>query len=305
MLPERGDLDRLLKLEAKLRQKIAAANASVGMESQVLASIEAESRAYAELKSFADRLADGDETLIDEGEGRDSGSFAGEEYRALLTRARAEGEIERLEKMPWGVGSCFAPTGSAAPASTTVVFAARDREGRRHWRAVDAKGDLLTDSLGMLRQADPGQAPRADLPDGLDLDGLWEIAVQDICAEYNALLDPAASEQRLPLSQRWALGLLRDPSLPERPEFGAADSALLVARDQAVQRALSSIRREHAEKIVTAIQAVEAIALVVQEYGLRPAQPPSPLAKPLTLDDLGVVVYQVVSRGTAVSATPV
>src|SRR3989304_5491982 len=107
LLPERGDLDRLLKLEAKLRQKINAANASVGMESQVLAAVEAESRAYAELKSFADRLGDGDATLIDEGEGRDSGSFVGEQYRALLTRARAEGEIERLGENPRGGGSCF------------------------------------------------------------------------------------------------------------------------------------------------------------------------------------------------------
>ena len=299
LLPERGDLDRLLKLEAKLRQKIAAANASVGMESQVLASIEAESRAYAELKSFADRLADGDETLIDEGEGRESGSFAGEEYRALLTRARAEGEIERLEKMLWGVGSCFVSRGSTGSAVPAVVFAARDREGWRHWRAVDTNGDLLADSLGMLRLADPGQEPRTDLPDGLDLDRLREIAVQDICAEHNALLDPAATEQRLPLSQRWALDLLRDPSLPERPEFSAADSALLVARDQAVQRALSSIRREHAEKKVPALQAVEAIVFVVQEYGLQPAEPPPPPAKPLTPDHVGVVVYQVVRPDAA------
>ena len=296
LLPEKGELDRLLKLEAKLRQKINAANASVGMESQVLAAIVAESRAYAELKSFADRLGDGDATLIDEGEGRDSGSFVGEQYRALLTRARAEGEIERLEKMPWGVGSCFVSedaTGSALPA---VVFAARDREGRRHWRAVYSNGDLLSDALGMLQLADPGQEPRADLPGELDLDGLWKIAVDNICAEHNALLDPAATEQRLPLSQRWALDLLRDPSLPDRPEFAAADGALLVARDQAVQRSLSSLRREHDEKKTAPLQAAEAIAGVVREYGLQPAQPPLPPSRPLTPDDIGVVVYQVVRK---------
>lgn len=111
--------------------------------------------------------------------------------------------------------------------------------------------------------------------------------------EHNALLDPAASEQRLPLSQRWALDLLRDPSLPERPTFAAADGALLVARDQAVQRAPSSIRREYEEKNITPLHAAEAIAGVVEEYGLQPAQPPMPPSKPLTPDDLGVVVYQV------------
>jgi superfamily II DNA or RNA helicase len=294
LLPEKGDLDRLLKLEAKLRQKINAANASVGMESQVLAAVEAESRAYAELKSFTDRLAEGDETLIDEGEGRDSGSFVGEEYRARLTRAKAEGEIEHLKTMPWGVGSCFVPKGSSAAALPAVVFAAKDGEGRRHWRAVFSNGEVMRTDLDMLRLADPAQETRAEMPDDLNLDALWTIAVDDICREHNALLDPAATEQRLPLSQRWALDLLRDPSIPDRPEFAAADAALLVARDQAVQLALSSIRREHDEEKLTALQAAGRVAEVVREFGLQPAQPPPPPSKPLKAEDLGVVVYQVV-----------
>lgn len=295
LLPERGELDRLLRLEAKLRQKINAANASVGMESQVLAAIEAESRAYAELRSFTDRLSEGDETLIDEGEGRDSGSFAGEEYRALLTRARAEGEIGRLQEMPWGVGSCFVSIDSAEWALPAVVFAARDREGRRHWRAVLSNGELLRTDLDMLQLADPSQAARADMPPGLDLDVLWKIAADDICLEHNELLDPAATQQRLPLSQRWAIDLLRDPSLPDRPEFALADAALLAARDQAVQRTLSSIRHEHEEKKLTALQAAEAVAEAVREFGLQPAQPTSSPSKPLKSDDIGVVVYQVIA----------
>jgi hypothetical protein len=294
LLPERGDLDQLLKLEAKLRQKIFAANASVGMESQVLAEVEAESRAYAELKTFTDRLAAGDESLIDEGEGRDSGSFAGEQYRAQLNRARAEGEVESLKRMPWGVGSCFVALPALTSPLPAVVFAARDRENKRHWRAVYGDGTLLRDDLDMLLLADPGEHPRAPMPDDLNLDALWKIAVDDICAEHNALLDPAATEQRLPLSQRWALDLLRDPSLPERPEFATADAALVVARDQAVQRALSPVRRQHEDKSLTAIQAAEKIAGVVEEYGLRPARPPAPPSKPLRPDDVGVVVYQVV-----------
>ena len=47
LLPKQGDLDRLLKLEAKLQAKIMAANASVGMETPVLADVEMESQVYA------------------------------------------------------------------------------------------------------------------------------------------------------------------------------------------------------------------------------------------------------------------
>ena len=66
LLPKPGDLDRLLKLEAKLQAKIMAANASVGMETPVLADVETESQVYADLTTFAERLASGDATLLDD-----------------------------------------------------------------------------------------------------------------------------------------------------------------------------------------------------------------------------------------------
>jgi superfamily II DNA or RNA helicase len=295
LLPKRGDLEELLRLEARLRAKIAAANASVGMESQVLAAIEAESRAYADLKEFADRLADGDTTLLEEGEGGQSGSFIGEQYRAMLARAQAEGQLPELKAMPWGVGSCFRATVSLEGASLpAIVFAARDRSGGRHWRAVAADGAVLRDDLELLKLADPADEPREELPDSVDLDALWQIAVEDICAEHNAALDPAARERRLPASQRWALDLLRDPSLPDRPEFSEADGALLVPRDAAVLRSLADIRRRLQAEELTPLQAAEGIATVVQEFGLRPAKVAEAVGRPLTPGDIGVVVYQVV-----------
>ena len=77
------------------------------MESQVLAAVGSEERAFADLEAFANRLADGDPSLLDEGEGLESGSLAGEEYRARLSRAQEEGQLDELQNMPWGVGSAF------------------------------------------------------------------------------------------------------------------------------------------------------------------------------------------------------
>ena len=48
MLPKHGDLEDALKLEARVRGKIAAANATFGMESQVLSDLEAASKAYSD-----------------------------------------------------------------------------------------------------------------------------------------------------------------------------------------------------------------------------------------------------------------
>jgi hypothetical protein len=196
--------------------------------------------------------------------------------------------------MAWGVGSCFvaeAPPGVAQPA---VVFAARDREDTRHWRAVAADGSILDDRLDLLRLADPGDAPRAETPEDLDLDRLWQVAVDDICAKHNAQLDPAAAEQRLPASQRWALDLLRDPSLPPRDELERADAALSVARDPIVRRRLSEVRRQHGDSALTAIAAADRVLAVVEEFGLRPPKPRERPPRELQPDDVGVVVYQVI-----------
>ena len=171
------------------------------------------------------------------------------------------------------------------------MFAAQDRDGGRHWRAVSADGTVLRDDLNLLTLADPGDAPRDELPDSVYLDRLWQKAVEDICAEYNAALDPAAREHRLPASQRWAVDLLRDPLLPDRPELAEADAALLAPRDAAVLRSLAGIRRREE---LTPLQAAEAVVAVVREFGLRPVQVHEEVRRPLGPDDVGVVVYQAV-----------
>ena len=296
MLPEAGELEEILRLEARLEAKIRAANASVGMESQVLASMQSEERSFADLREFADRLANGDETLLIEGEGERSGSFAGEAYRARLARARQEGEIPRLEAMPWGVGAAFVRHATTPDVNLpAVVFAAKDRRGKRHWRAVGADGSAVSQDLELLRLADPVEEPRAEIPSDFDLEDAWQRAVKDICATHNQELDPAARAVRLPASQRWALNLLRDPSLPERSEFAQADEALSVPRDQAVQRALSAIRREAQGDERKPLDAAEEIARIVLEvFGLRPARPSKGDPYELTSDDVGVIAYQVV-----------
>lgn len=291
LLPAHGELEKVLKLEAKLVAKIAAANASVGMESDVLAAVPIESKVYADLEEFTERLAKGDTTLLDEGEGGASGSFAGEDYRARLFRAKAEGELERLLNMPWGVGAAVAkkpPEGIELPG---VFFAAKTRSGTRQWRFVDSTGSVLADDLDMLRLTDPQSAAPATIPDEIDLDKFWSIAAEDICATHNALLDPAAQMERLPASQRWARDILRQPGLPPDPRLDTAYESLAVGRNILVQRALSEIRAKLKAGAIDPAQAAFAICDIVDSFGLRPPAVGAPPEPPITPDDLGVVCY--------------
>ena len=298
LLPEQGDLDRLLRLEAKLRAKIMAANASVGMETPVLASMAAESQVYADLETFVGRLAGGDPTLMDEQEnsGAAGSAFAGELFRSYLRRAVEEGEVNRLRDLPWGIGAAFAQK-TPLLAEPAVFFACRTRRDERYWRMVSQSGEILhRDDLPMLRLIDPQGQPGSPFPNALDLERLFAVAATDICQAHNALQDPRARASDLPASQRWALGILRAPDAPDGEEFDRADQALSVGRNNVVRRELSSLRRSYESSGMSVGDCARRIVEVVTQFGLRPV--PAPQApEPITEDDLGVVCYQVVLPG--------
>lgn len=294
MLPKPGDLEEALKLEAKIRGKIAAANATFGMESPVLADVEAASKAFADvLTEFFERVATGDASLLDEGQGPGSGSFAGEEYRWILSRLLQEGEFAGLRRLPWGIGSAF-ENAEAAPEAAGVFFACRAKTGERLWRFVTTAGEVVRDDLEMLRRIDPGAQPRMNLPEPEVLERAWQAASEDMCATYNARLDPKVVDAALPASQRWALEILRNPDVPDERAYTEADEALGVGRNQLVRRALSGIRKRVQEEGLGLTTAADLIVRVVEEFGLRPELRPVDQPEPITEADLGVICFQVV-----------
>lgn len=295
LLPAPGDLDRLLRLEAKLQTKIMAANASVGMETPVLASVESESQVYADLASFVERLSSGDATLLDdnEGVGQTGSAFAGELFRSHVRRAAEEGEVKRIQGMPWGIGAAFVQK-SPTLSEPGVFFACRTRRDERYWRMVSQSGEILhRDDLPMLRLIDPEQQAGCSIPDSLDMEQLFHVVADDICAAHNELLDPDKRFESLPASQRWALDMLRAPDAPAGREYDDADRALSVGRNNLVRRELSQLRREHEAGAMGAADCATRILDLVTRFGLRPVEVSDVPAR-ITEDDLGVVCYQVV-----------
>ena len=295
LLPKQGDLERLLELEAKLQVKIMAANASVGMETPVLADVEAESQVYADLSTFAERLSSGDTTLLDEQEssGECGSAFAGELFRSHLRRALEEGEVSRLRDLPWGIGAAFVQR-SPTLAEPAVFFACRTRSDERYWRTVSQSGEILyREDLPMLRLIDPQEHPGGPAPDELELEQLFAVAAADICTAHNALLDPETRFASLPASQRWALDVLRSPDAPVGEEYDEGDQALSAGRNSLVRRELSELRREYEAGGLSVADCARRIIEIVAKFGLRPVETPR-APEPITEDDLGVVCYQVI-----------
>ena len=155
-------------------------------------------------------------------------------------------------------------------------------------------GQVLDEDLTMLRLIDPIEEVQKEIPDSIDTAALFEIAATSICEANNAEAETTDPGERLPASQRWALGILRSPELAiADPRFDRADEALGAARGAGVKRALSEIRRQVNESEIAVHEAAEEIVAVVEQFGLRA---PGRVELPPTLvpEDLGVVCYQVV-----------
>ena len=159
------------------------------METPALADAETEFQVYAELTMFAERLASGDATLLDE---QETGSaFAGDTFRSYLRRAVEEGGVSRLQGLPWGIGTAFVPR-SPSLSEPAVFFACQTRRDERCWRMVSQSGEVLKmEDLPMLRLTDPHEQPGCPIPDDLGLERLFTTAAVDICAAHNALLNAA------------------------------------------------------------------------------------------------------------------
>ena len=288
MLPEEGDLEMILQLETAIRRKIVAAR-PYGMEVDVI-----EGDAEEEIRSYADRLAAGDPSLLDEA-GAASGvqALSAEVLRAELRRAASEGEIDRAAELPWGVGAAFAQ-GKGVPSTGPpgIFFACRTRHGERYWRYVTSGGDITSAEATILRRIDPGFVPGVPSPP-IDLDAAWKTAAASILEEHNETATTASDGTSLGGIQQWARQLLSEPQVATSPDSADAYDVLGVERGTAVRQALGAVKRDLDAKAIDRIEAARRIVGVVAFYGLRKVDPPEPLL-PITEEDIGVVCWMAV-----------
>jgi len=293
MLPTPGDLEQLLRLETLVRAKIRAAGV-FGMEVEVVDGIETELHAYAE------HLAAGElDELEDDDDGALSGAFLGEQLRAFVLRAFEEGELQRVRALPWGIGAVVRQTSATAGrGGAGVFFATRTPrmdgapDGYRYWRYVEFEGELVDGDLPILRRIDPQGTTVAELAE-VDLEEAWRHAAADIVRVHNERSDPRTAREAIGPAQRFALELLRDPSVIVPTGAEDAAEALAVERSSAVRRAINEIRADVDEERITRNEAAERVVALVGRLGLRPVTLDD-LPKPITEDDLGVVCWMAV-----------
>lgn len=100
--PEQG-LDHLLKLEERIRKKLAQAAASVGLDGAPIVGAAVRDASFTETKEEIERLRREEAEIFERG-GTQSAAQTGEEYRQELRKALATMR-EEIESIPWKAGS--------------------------------------------------------------------------------------------------------------------------------------------------------------------------------------------------------
>lgn len=203
-------LDDLLRLEERLQNKLALADAAVGA-GEVLPG-----RGPGHEVNLTDgQVTDEFEKLLDTG--GSSASLSGEEYRrrlygAFTTDTNTKADIRSL---PYGSGSGFE---NPAVHGNGYIFCIRIGDSHKPWfRYVavdedwnithDATGEprISADTLISLRVADPGSESTPRWLDDLVYDRAfeaWEVARDDAYDTWSALTDPNAFQPDMPLAFR-------------------------------------------------------------------------------------------------------
>jgi superfamily II DNA/RNA helicase len=94
-------LEALLLLETRIRNKLAQAAASVGVENEVIPGAATNEVVFADERSEIERLRREDATILING-GEDPSAHTGEEYRQEL-RKGLEKYGDQIEQIPWGI----------------------------------------------------------------------------------------------------------------------------------------------------------------------------------------------------------
>ena len=300
-------LDRLLKLEERLRRKLALADAAVGA-GQVLPGIETgEGRVFSDI----DRLWNEDRSILEDGGGQ--AALSGEEYRHRLRKAKDESPevMAEVKRLPYGSGSGF-----VNPRIRRSGYVFCIRVGEYHppkFRFVPVDGDwrpmvgennrpeVIADTLSALVAADPVDQAAGRVLSEETYDrafDAWEVARDHVYEEWVRYTDPVNLMPDVPKAFRDATELVH-----EHGEGLSVDDKedLLKRLNTRPSARIEKAVREVVRSDDTLTEKVQQVRRLVLEAGLQPAEDPEPLP-PITREDIHLVAWTA-AHSTATGST--
>ena len=214
-------LDRLLDLERRILEKLALAAASVGVAAPIEGAAQG-SQVFTETREEIEKLMAEDASLYERG-GTAGAAQTGEEYRQTLRKA-LEHDRERIENLPWKVGSGMRK--GARPGVFFCAVVGRESEFERtylrfvaadeDWRPR-SDGDAIERELGTcLRSIECAADTATWYPEDLRerAHDFWDVAQGDILLDWMRETDPVNLQPSVrPLNHRVAAFIRANPPL--------------------------------------------------------------------------------------------
>jgi hypothetical protein len=282
------ELERLLKLEARLRRKLAQAAATIGIESEVIPGGAVAEIIYGEKLSQIEALRVGDASLFENG-GEDPTAHSGEQYRQEL-RKGLEQRRQPITQLPWAVGSGF-----RGGFQDGHFFCCRVGD-RIFLRFAPSDGsDVITETLACLRRILCTQETPRHVADPLrsSVYDAWDRARSSVLEEWQFQTDPLNLQPRIrPLFREYADHIRRyPPQGVQQVDLDRAVDSLEAPWGARIERAL---RLAVGRSGTDSHDKSRLIYQTVTELGLEPYQPPAPLP-PIDADEIQLVCWMAVS----------
>ena len=295
-----ANLDRLLRLKARLERKLVLADAAIGAGKVLPGVATGEGRVFSDdAHTQIMQLHDGDVSILETG--GHHAALSGEEFRQRLREAFKQGRRDDVMRLPFGSGSGFV---NPAVKQAGYVFCIRVRDRCRFrfvpadhdWRPLtDSEGNSLVvdDVLTALAAADPRSEDRERALTDSSYEGAfdaWAVARDHVHEEWMWLTDPMNLQPDVPKAMRDASELVF-----KHGEFlGQEGQTDLLARLNTAPS--ERIKREIRGALRTDLgnrEKVEEVRRLVLDFGLEPAQPPEPLPA-IDKDDVRLVTWMAV-----------
>lgn len=281
-------LDLLLGLEERIRQKLAQAAASVGVETEIIPQGATSEVVYAETRKEVEALRREDPSIFEDA-GEDPHAHSGEEYRQDLRRG-VEVHGETIKGLAWAVGSGF----KSELDEKGYMFCARVGD-RPFLRFVPSDlSEPIRDTLQCLKRITCEENTERELDEEL-LGGVydaWELAREDIYTEWTLATDPKNLQPKVRRLFRLVAEHLRQhpPSGMSPPEVDEVIDTIEAPWGVRIERQIRSVfNDEHPNPV----EKSNAVVDIIHELGLRPFIAPKPLP-PIEEDEVALVCWMIV-----------
>ncbi|MCS6954546.1 MAG: helicase-related protein [Bryobacteraceae bacterium] len=294
--PAKG-LDRLLRLEERIRRKLAQAAASVGLEGAPIAGVRPRELTFSETRTEIEKLQREEADLFERG-GTRSAAQTGEEYRQELRRALATRRAE-IESIPWKAGS-----GMRKGERTGHAFAAQIGD-RLYLRFVpaDPNEEIVTEPGAVLRLIEATPEMPTVLSETMHqaVFPAWERARQSIYEAWMAETDPANLQPRLrPLNREIAEHLRAVP--PDDISDEEMARVLDAVESPWSRREENALREVFDVSYPSAVEKSKALVAEIRRLGIEPFRAPEPLP-PIELNDVHLVAWMAIEAAAGQPST--